>query len=354
MPGESVCNRTGRKLPRWADQAEASNIRELRTFTAGLRKDWAAVTAGLTLPYSSGAVEGHVNRIKMIKRQMYGRAKPDLLRNASCSPTDGRHGKWARATLPWPRTRGVLSATLGIEATLGARSAPVTNRMSNEARVRVTAASLLAALAIALIGLFTATAANAADTNGHDRHCGILKLGSVGPCVRGLQQQLNSQGATPRLRIDGQFEAKTRYAVESFQRRHSLLIDGIVGKTTSQALIAASITAKGGANIASRIWRAAMSSNAVILELIASVTFITVTAMTFRFLVRILGSPNVKRVQFHSGNGSLTAGIEHYPPASISEPFIRGQVASKYLEACGTASDPNPRVARGVDLQGCC
>jgi Transposase len=77
---DMLCNRTGRKLPGWADQAEASSIRELRTFAAGLRKDWAAVTAGLTLPYSSGAVEGHVNRIKMIKRQMYGRAKPDLLR----------------------------------------------------------------------------------------------------------------------------------------------------------------------------------------------------------------------------------------------------------------------------------
>jgi transposase len=77
---DMLCNRTGSKLPGWADQAEASSIRELRTFAAGLRKDWAAVTAGLTLPYSSGVVEGHVNRIKMIKRQMYGRAKPDLLR----------------------------------------------------------------------------------------------------------------------------------------------------------------------------------------------------------------------------------------------------------------------------------
>jgi transposase len=38
------------------------------------------VTAGLTLPYSSGAVEGTVNRIKMLKRQMYGRASFDLLR----------------------------------------------------------------------------------------------------------------------------------------------------------------------------------------------------------------------------------------------------------------------------------
>jgi transposase len=77
---DMLCHRTGSKLPSWADQAEASPVRELRSFTAGLRKDWAAVTAGLTLPYSSGAVEGHVNRIKMIKRQMYGRAKSDLLR----------------------------------------------------------------------------------------------------------------------------------------------------------------------------------------------------------------------------------------------------------------------------------
>jgi hypothetical protein len=77
---DMLCHRSGRNLPRWADQAEASTVRELRSFAAGLRKDWAAVAAGLTLPYSSGAVEGHVNRIKMIKRQMYGRAKPDLLR----------------------------------------------------------------------------------------------------------------------------------------------------------------------------------------------------------------------------------------------------------------------------------
>ena len=39
-----------------------------------------AVTAGLTLPWSSGVVEGHVNRIKMLKRQMYGRANPGLPR----------------------------------------------------------------------------------------------------------------------------------------------------------------------------------------------------------------------------------------------------------------------------------
>ena len=75
-----LCHRRGSHLEAWASNAEESPVRELRGFAAGLRKDWAAVQAGLTLPYSSGAVEGHVNRIKMIKRQMYGRAKPDLLR----------------------------------------------------------------------------------------------------------------------------------------------------------------------------------------------------------------------------------------------------------------------------------
>lgn len=56
------------------------DLPELHSFVTGLRRDHDAVTAGLTLPYSSGPVEGHVNRIKMIKRQMYGRANPDLLR----------------------------------------------------------------------------------------------------------------------------------------------------------------------------------------------------------------------------------------------------------------------------------
>ena len=77
---DMLCNRRGERLETWAARAEASPVSELRGFSKGLRRDWAAVTAGLTVSYSSGTVEGHVNRIKMIKRQMYGRAKPDLLR----------------------------------------------------------------------------------------------------------------------------------------------------------------------------------------------------------------------------------------------------------------------------------
>ncbi|MFH8492455.1 transposase [Streptomyces longisporoflavus] len=57
-------------LGQWAVDAEASDLPELRSFAPGLRKDWNAVLAGLSLHWNSGPVEGHVNRIKMLKRQM--------------------------------------------------------------------------------------------------------------------------------------------------------------------------------------------------------------------------------------------------------------------------------------------
>ncbi|MFK9339938.1 transposase, partial [Escherichia coli] len=58
----------------------SSTVAQLAGFAAGLVKDYDAVRNGLTLPYSSGAVEGNVGRLKTIKRQMYGRANFDLLR----------------------------------------------------------------------------------------------------------------------------------------------------------------------------------------------------------------------------------------------------------------------------------
>jgi transposase len=73
--------RRGHKLLEpWMTAALATGEPALRSFVTGLRADQDAVTRGLSLPWSSGAVEGHVNRIKMLKRQMYGRASPDLLR----------------------------------------------------------------------------------------------------------------------------------------------------------------------------------------------------------------------------------------------------------------------------------
>ncbi|APU42998.1 ISL3 family transposase [Streptomyces sp. TN58] len=72
--------RDGHKLDVWLARADESQVKEIRTFANGLRKDLSAVTAGLTLPLSSGAVEGNVTRIKLLKRQHYGRAGFDLLR----------------------------------------------------------------------------------------------------------------------------------------------------------------------------------------------------------------------------------------------------------------------------------
>jgi len=73
-----MTQRRGRELEKWINAASGQPL--LRPFADELRRDLDAVTAGLTLPWSSGVVEGHVNRIKMLKRQMYGRASPDLLR----------------------------------------------------------------------------------------------------------------------------------------------------------------------------------------------------------------------------------------------------------------------------------
>ena len=54
-------------------------LRFLRRFATGLSKDYEAVKAGVTLLWSSGPVEGHINRLKMLTRQMFGRARLDLL-----------------------------------------------------------------------------------------------------------------------------------------------------------------------------------------------------------------------------------------------------------------------------------
>jgi transposase len=67
-------------LTPWLTAALDSGITELRQFAKGLIQDQAAVQAALSLPWSTGQVEGQVNRLKLIKRQMYGRAKFDLLK----------------------------------------------------------------------------------------------------------------------------------------------------------------------------------------------------------------------------------------------------------------------------------
>lgn len=67
-------------FPAWLAQAEMSGIPELAGVAGGMRRDSAAIEAALLLEHSQGQTEGQVNRLKLLKRQMYGRAKFDLLR----------------------------------------------------------------------------------------------------------------------------------------------------------------------------------------------------------------------------------------------------------------------------------
>jgi transposase len=77
--GEILTDRLGPSLPVWIGAVEASQLPGLTNFAHHLLRDLDAVTAGLTLHWSSGGTEGAVNRIKKIKRQLYGRAGFELL-----------------------------------------------------------------------------------------------------------------------------------------------------------------------------------------------------------------------------------------------------------------------------------
>ncbi len=73
-------------LSEWVKEAADSEISELRSFAVGIERDQAAVVASLSLPWNNGAVEGSVNRLQMIKRQMFGRAGFALLRRRVLEP----------------------------------------------------------------------------------------------------------------------------------------------------------------------------------------------------------------------------------------------------------------------------
>ena len=72
--------RGGERFDAWLDRVEKQGVSELQSFANGLKKDYDAVKAGLTLEWSQGQVEGQVHRLKLIKRQMYGRGSFNILR----------------------------------------------------------------------------------------------------------------------------------------------------------------------------------------------------------------------------------------------------------------------------------
>lgn len=85
---DMMTKRTGATdLKPWLAAIHADDIPQLHSFAHGIERDLDAVTNGLSLPYSSGAVEGNVTRVKALKRSRYGRAKLNLIRKIIlCSP----------------------------------------------------------------------------------------------------------------------------------------------------------------------------------------------------------------------------------------------------------------------------
>jgi len=77
---EMLRKRQAEQLRPWLSAAQASDLRELKSLAEGMERDYAAVEAALRLPYSTGPVEGNINRLKLIKRSGYGRAGFELLR----------------------------------------------------------------------------------------------------------------------------------------------------------------------------------------------------------------------------------------------------------------------------------
>jgi transposase len=97
-----VRHRQPAQLEPWLTRAAASTLGAFQRFAAGLRDDYAAVKAGVTLPWSTRPVEGHINRLKMLKRQMFGRAHLDLLSRRFVRVPGRERGPPQRATPRMP------------------------------------------------------------------------------------------------------------------------------------------------------------------------------------------------------------------------------------------------------------
>ena len=84
-----VRERRGHEFDAWIAAVQQTGVQELRAFAKGLLKDAAAVRAGLSLVWSNGPTEGFIHRLKLIKRQAYGRAGVDFLRHRILEPSAG-------------------------------------------------------------------------------------------------------------------------------------------------------------------------------------------------------------------------------------------------------------------------
>jgi transposase len=96
-------------LEPWLERASTRALEAVRRLASGLRDDYAAVKAGVTLPWSSGPVEGHSNRLKMWKRHMFGRARLDLLSRRFVRAPDEGQAQAALSRVPTPEDAAAAS-----------------------------------------------------------------------------------------------------------------------------------------------------------------------------------------------------------------------------------------------------
>jgi transposase len=75
-----VKQRRARRLDSWLRRVGQSSSADLHGFASGIKRDYAAVKMALSVVWSQGQVEGQITRLKLLKRQMYGRARFELLR----------------------------------------------------------------------------------------------------------------------------------------------------------------------------------------------------------------------------------------------------------------------------------
>jgi transposase len=95
-----VRQRQPTQLDPWLARAASSTLGAFQRFAKGLRDDYDAVKAGVTLPWSSGPVEGQITRLKMLKRQMFGRASLALLERRFVLPPERLQGQGHRLQEP--------------------------------------------------------------------------------------------------------------------------------------------------------------------------------------------------------------------------------------------------------------
>jgi transposase len=77
---QMVRQRQPERLRPWMEEATGSGIPELKSFVMGIERDYDAVKEALRQPWSQGPTEGFINKLKTLKRMMYGRAGFELLR----------------------------------------------------------------------------------------------------------------------------------------------------------------------------------------------------------------------------------------------------------------------------------